>query len=68
MILKLLAVGFRGYVMDSFNIFDALIVVTSILDIILSFFAQKLGSDVITAFRAFRLIRVFKLAKAWKRF
>lgn len=57
-----------------FNIFDTLIVIGSLVDIVISETLMsemqkdnKTGS-VVTALRAFRLLRVFKLAKTWKRF
>lgn len=55
-----------------FNIFDALIVCASIIDIFLSNFLVQgdnaSSGSVITALRGFRLLRIFKLAKNWKRF
>lgn len=73
MILKMLGVGIKNYFRGSrFNQFDFLIVFASILDIFFSNIVlqgdnQSSGS-VITALRGFRLLRIFKLAKTWKRF
>ena len=36
MIIKLIGLGFREYSRDSFNIFDAIVVVLSIVDIIIT--------------------------------
>ena len=73
MVLKMLAVGVKNYFTGSaFNIFDCVIVGTSIVDIFLSnvFFSGSSSNSggVITALRGLRLLRIFKLAKNWKRF
>ncbi len=69
MLIKLIGMGPRNYIRDSFNIFDAVIVILSIADVCLSFLVEinqmSSGKGAISAFRAFRLIRVFKLAKSW---
>jgi hypothetical protein len=69
MIIKMIAVGFKNFFKGgAFNIFDALIVVASLTDIILSnILLSKSSTSVITALRGFRLLRIFKLAKSWKR-
>jgi hypothetical protein len=68
MILKLGGMGIKLYVSDRFNIFDSVIVILSILDIIVtySFSNFSSGQKAIMAFRGFRLLRVFKLAKSWR--
>lgn len=73
MLIKMLAVGVKNYFIGSaFNTFDCLIVLASFIDIFLANFLVSKNSDssgsVITALRGFRLLRVFKLAKSWKRF
>lgn len=73
MVIKMTSVGFRNYFRGQmFNIFDALIVCASIIDIFLSNFLVQgdnaSSGSVITALRGFRLLRIFKLAKNWKRF
>jgi hypothetical protein len=70
MITKIIGMGPKLYIRDYFNIFDALIVILSIVDVSITFSAAKDdnsngGKGAISAFRAFRLIRVFKLAKSW---
>ena len=73
LVLKLLAFGVKGFFRGSwFNTFDFVIVLTSTVDLILSNLIlsknnQQSGS-LVTALRGFRLLRVFKLAKQWKRF
>lgn len=71
MVLKLLALGFKNYIKDSFNIFDAVVVILSSIDIAVMFlfYGKDSGSNsAISALRAFRLLRIFKLAKTWKDF
>ena len=58
MVLKILGLGISKYVSDWFNLFDATIVVFSLLDL----FLPESNSSV-TALRTFRLLRVFKLFK-----
>ncbi len=75
LLLKIVAVGFKMFFKGQwFNIFDTLIVIGSLVDIVISETLMsemqkdnKTGS-VVTALRGFRLLRVFKLAKTWKRF
>eukprot|EP00347_Sterkiella_histriomuscorum_P021532 403333648 len=70
MVIKLIGLGPKGYAQDKFNIFDCLIVVFSIAEILLQFTELGKGftsSGAISAFRAIRLLRVFKLARSWKR-
>jgi hypothetical protein len=65
--LKLLGLGFRGYFLDNYNIFDLVIVIASIVDLFISSLMNLKAKGVITALRSFRLMRVFKLAKQWRR-
>lgn len=69
MITKIIGMGPKLYIRDYFNIFDALIVILSIVDVSITFSANNdnsnEGKGAISAFRAFRLIRVFKLVKSW---
>ena len=68
MILKLVGLGLKGYFKDSFNTFDCFIVLVSCVDIGLTYSnLSSTSSGAITALRAFRLLRVFKLAKTWKK-
>eukprot|EP01135_Chromosphaera_perkinsii_P008377 Nk52_evm2s1315 gene=Nk52_evmTU2s1315 len=57
MVIKLLGLGFKGYWKDKWNILDGLVV-------IISFIELGVGGS-LSALRSFRLLRVFKLAKAW---
>jgi len=69
MIIKMIGLGFRCYFRDPFNSFDCFIVVISTVDVALTFTNLfKKSNGAITALRAFRLLRIFKLAKSWKKF
>lgn len=73
MVIKMLAVGLKNYFKGTmFNVFDCGVVIASIIDIFLSNLlvtdANESSGSVITALRGFRLLRIFKLAKSWKRF
>lgn len=59
MAVKILGLGPRLYVSDRFNVFDAVIVVFSYVELGLS------SSSSLSALRTFRLGRVFKMAKSW---
>ncbi|KAJ4934972.1 hypothetical protein JOQ06_007752 [Pogonophryne albipinna] len=63
MLLKLLALRLRHYFMDAWNSFDALIVVGSVVDIVVTEFSSGEDSSrvSITFFRLFRVMRLVKL-------
>ncbi|XP_028265127.1 voltage-dependent L-type calcium channel subunit alpha-1D [Parambassis ranga] len=61
MILKLVAFKPRGYVGDAWNVFDALVVIGSVVDIILSQNTEDSARISITFFRLFRVMRLVKL-------
>ncbi|XP_030639910.1 calcium channel, voltage-dependent, L type, alpha 1F subunit [Chanos chanos] len=63
MIIKLLALRFRHYFVDAWNSFDALIVVGSVVDIVVTEFSSSEDSSrvSITFFRLFRVMRLVKL-------
>lgn len=67
MIIKIVGLGFKGYYQDAYNIFDSIIVISSIVDLLTSLLMARKTSSVVTAIRSFRLLRLFKLAKSWKR-
>jgi len=73
MALKIAALGIREYCNCNFNLFDGLIVILSILELCMTppqFISAKhrIGKSKkgLSAFRFFRLLRPFKLAKQWK--
>jgi hypothetical protein len=63
LILKLIALGIRPFMKDGFNIFDAVIVVTSIQGIVIELQGQKGANKYLLILRTFRCFRIFKLFK-----
>jgi hypothetical protein len=55
-LLKIIGLSPKAFIMDRFNIFDAVIVLVSISELFISS-----GSGGVSALRAFRLFRIFKL-------
>ena len=71
MMLKLFTYGCAKYWGDSFNRFDGLIVISSLVDVAFEFgreFFAFLPPDApaFTVLRAFRLLRVFRLLRSWQ--
>jgi voltage-dependent calcium channel L type alpha-1F len=62
--LKVIGLGWGQFMVDRFNVFDFIIVVFGYLEFIP---VTRLpgGNNIISAFRIFRLARVFKAAKYW---
>ncbi|KAA0148822.1 hypothetical protein FNF29_06447 [Cafeteria roenbergensis] len=71
MLLKLAAMGPRAYSQDAFNVFDAVIVIISVVEVAVSppvfLGGSAAGTDAggVSALRTFRLLRILKLARAW---
>lgn len=65
MVIRVLAHGVKYYFKDPYNSFDALIVVLSIMDLVVSNLSSSYNGGAFTALRAVRLMRIFKLAKSW---
>ncbi|KAG2432797.1 hypothetical protein HXX76_008531 [Chlamydomonas incerta] len=61
MILKLFGLGFWDYIRDGFNIFDALVVTISLLEIVLSSVAGLNAIRALRVLKALRVLRLFKL-------
>lgn len=61
MCLKIFGLGIKKYLTDGFNIFDCIIVILSLIEL-LQEAEKKSGLSVL---RAFRLLRVFKIIKSW---
>ena len=68
MVMKLIGLGFKNYIMDKFNIFDAIIVIVSLVDFSLTMSGTDQEGGIFSAFRAMRIIRVVKLARKWEQF
>ena len=64
LVVKLVALGPYFYLRDRMNIFDALVVMFGVIELVLA--AVGLGTTSLTVLRCFRLLRVFKLARRWK--
>ncbi|KAF8781415.1 Voltage-dependent L-type calcium channel subunit like protein [Argiope bruennichi] len=64
MLLKLFSLGFQGYFVSLFNRFDCFVVVSSILETVLTYsdVMPPLGVSVL---RCVRLLRIFKVTKYW---
>jgi len=67
MTIKLLGLGFKEYAKDSFNLFDAVVVILSLVEVTMELSGVE-GGGAFSALRAVRLLRVFKLARSWKTF
>ena len=66
MVMKIIGLGFANYRKDSYNVFDAVIVIVSLLDWTLGRIpALSAGDSFLKAFRAFRMMRMIELARAW---
>ncbi|CAM9347519.1 unnamed protein product, partial [Phaeothamnion confervicola] len=65
MAVTLAAVGWRAYWQNAFNVFDGVIVLSSLIDLIMTYVSPGGGGGV-SALRTFRLLRVFKLARRWR--
>ncbi|KXZ47565.1 hypothetical protein GPECTOR_34g724 [Gonium pectorale] len=61
MALKLFGLGFWDYIRDGFNIFDALVVTISLLEIILSSMGGANAARALRVLKALRVLRLFKL-------
>ena len=63
--------GFKDYMRDTYNLFDALLVMISLVDFVLlniPAISQNGSGGAFLAFRGIRVLRVFKLARSWKSF
>ncbi|CAG7828197.1 unnamed protein product, partial [Allacma fusca] len=65
MLLKMFSLGFQGYFVSLFNRFDCFVVISSILEMVLTKtdIIPPLGLSVL---RCVRLLRVFKVTKYWR--
>jgi hypothetical protein len=68
MVIKLLGLGFKTYAKDSFNLFDAVIVTLSMVEFAVEMSGlDALGGGAFQVLRAIRILRIFKLARRWKK-
>ena len=66
MIIKIIGLGFNNYKLDPYNVFDAVIVIISLIDWAISRVPNLDAGSALNAFRALRLLRMMKLSKSWK--
>ncbi|PNH00530.1 Voltage-dependent R-type calcium channel subunit alpha-1E [Tetrabaena socialis] len=66
LLVKLTAFGFKRYFDDGMNIFDALVVAVSVTELVLAAIPSVSGVGPLSVLRAFRLLRVFRLARHWR--
>ena len=59
MFVKIFGLGFKDYLRDGFNIFDAVIIIVGLLE----YFG--IGNKSATVLRTFRLLRIFKIVRSW---
>ena len=67
-IIRLIGNGVKKYCLDYFNILDVIIVCISIAEFIISHSSSSNTRLLLTAFRSFRILRIFKLAREWVSF
>jgi hypothetical protein len=66
MALKLVARGPKGYVQNRMNIFDGVVVLSSIVELIMAASSSvSIAGGSLSVLRSFRILRVFKLARSW---
>lgn len=63
MILKFVGLGVKNYMMDGYNVFDCVIVIISLVDLVLEQVAGVDQLDILKVFRALRLLRTIKIAR-----
>lgn len=69
MFIKINGFGIKGYLSDSFNIFDGTVVMISVFEMILeAVLGGFKAGGAVSSLRAVRLLRVFKLARSWTSF
>jgi hypothetical protein len=62
-ILKLIALGIREYCRDGFNIFDGIIVLTSMVEISANLILSNESGSALSAFRALRILRSLRVLR-----
>lgn len=62
---KWTVLGSATYLSDNFNIFDVVVVVSSLVDLAVTEFGVNIGINV-SILRTFRLMRILRLARSWK--
>ncbi len=68
MVASMIGLGCKQYCSEGFNIFDAIIVILSLIELVVAMLSSgdgQNGAGFITVLRGFRLLRIFKLVKKW---
>ncbi|XP_035708740.1 muscle calcium channel subunit alpha-1 isoform X3 [Folsomia candida] len=65
MLLKMFSLGFQGYFVSLFNRFDCFVVISSILEIVLTK-TEVIPPLGVSVLRCVRLLRVFKVTRYWR--
>ena len=66
LILKVMGLGFKGYLADGYNKIDCILVLLSLIEMTLELYGKvQLTSGAFTVLRGFRLLRILKLARSW---
>ncbi|KAL7638969.1 UNVERIFIED_CONTAM: hypothetical protein RMT77_010503 [Armadillidium vulgare] len=65
MFLKMYSLGFQGYFLSLFNRFDCFVVISSIMEIVLTT-TEVMPPLGVSVLRCVRLLRVFKVTKYWR--
>ena len=64
--LKIIGLGITDWAKDMFNLFDAVVVAFSFVELAFELLPGLDGVQGLTVLRTFRLMRVFKLIRSWK--
>jgi hypothetical protein len=69
MVFKLIGLGPKAYMHESYNTFDAIIVILSLIDFAINKTlgdSASQGTEVLKTFRALRLLRIIKITRRWE--
>lgn len=59
----MIGLGIKLFFKDTFNTFDLVVVILSLIELFIGYFSEDQGGGALSALRAFRLLRIFKLAR-----
>ncbi|GIL68548.1 hypothetical protein Vafri_21814 [Volvox africanus] len=68
LVIRIWAFGFAKFFRVGMNIFDFIVVVLSLVEMIIDLVPSMSGVGPLSVLRAFRLLRIFRLARNWKEF
>ncbi|GLI71626.1 hypothetical protein VaNZ11_016896 [Volvox africanus] len=68
LVIRISAFGFVKFFRVGMNIFDFIVVVLSLVEMIIDLLPSMSGLGPLSVLRAFRLLRIFRLARNWKEF